>query len=173
MGRGRPLVINWQETEEELYEQYRREKDGRRKIRLHLLWQLRQGKSLTEATQVSGVEYRTAQRWLVHYRDGGVSNVLRRVPGHASQGQRPKLLRVQQKALQAKADTGAFRSIDEAVHWVVDRWGVVYTRSGLYKLLRRRHLKKKVPRRQSDQADPQRQENWKKKTSDTPFLPSG
>lgn len=166
MERGRPLEIPWNESEEVLYERYRKEKNSQRKTRLHLLWQLRQGKSLKLASELSGVNYRTAQRWIAHYREGGLENVLDRLPGHSAQGVPARLEKVQQKALQAKADRGDFGSIYDAVAWVYERWGIDYTYQGMHTLLRRRQLKKKVPRRQSDQADVHRQENWKKKTSE-------
>jgi transposase len=166
MARGRTVKVDWAESEEVLYQKYRQEKTTQRKTRLHLLWQLRQGKSLKKASEVTGVEYRTAQRWIAHYRCGGLENVLRRVPGHAAPGKAAKLRSLQQKALQAKADLGDFGSIWDAVKWVEDRWCILYSYQGMHTLLRRKHLKKKVPRRQSDQADVLRQENWKKKTSE-------
>jgi len=113
------------------------------------------------------VNYRTAQRWIAHYRAGGLENVVHRLPGHSAQGVPARLTGVQQKAVQSKADLGDFGSIWDAVSWVYDRWGISYSYQGMHTLLRRRHLKKKVPRRQSDQADARRQENWKKKTFKT------
>ena len=164
-GRGRPLQIEWHESEAELYEHYRREKDSQRRMRLQALWQLRQGKSLGDVQQVVGVSYRTLQRWVTLYRQGGVALVVQRVPGHHSQGPPCRLSPGQQQALEAKANTGAFFSIWDAVAWVRDRWGIDYGYKGMHYLLRRRKVKKKVPRRQSDQADPVRQEAWKKGAS--------
>ena len=164
-GRGRPLQIEWREGEAELYERYRREKDSQRRMRLQALWQLRRGKSLGEVQQLVGVSYRTVQRWVTLYRQGGLALVVQRVPGHHSQGPPCRLTPTQQQALEAKANTGAFFSIGDAVAWVKDRWGIDYGYKGMHYLLRRRQVKKKVPRRQSDQADAAQQAAWKKGVS--------
>jgi transposase len=162
MKRGRPLHIPWQESVEELYELYRREKNSHRRTRLQALWQLRQGKSLTEVHRWIGVSYRTLQRWVTHYRCGGLAEVLARLPGAHAQGAPARLCPLQQRALQAKADTGAFFTIHDAVDWVKARWGIDYSYKGMHYLLRRRKLKKKVPRRQAEKANLAAQEAWKK-----------
>ena len=75
-GRGRPLQIEWHESEAELYEHYRREKDSQRRMRRQALWQLRQGKSLGDVQQVVGISYRPLQRWVRLYRQGGLALVV-------------------------------------------------------------------------------------------------
>ena len=68
----------------------------------------------------------------------------------------------QQAELRAEADRGGFRTAREAQKWITNRWGVTYKRKGIYSLFRRMKITWKVPRRQSDKADPQAQEAWKK-----------
>lgn len=162
MKRGRPLVIEWQESVEELYEAYRREKDGPRRTRLQAMWQVSQGKSLAEVSALVGVGYRTLQRWVAWYRRGGLAEVLRRTPGHGAPGNPSYLTPAQEQAVKAQADAGAFRTAQEAAQWIAAQWGIHYTYRGIYGLFQRLDLRKKVPRPQAEQADPVAQEAWKK-----------
>ncbi len=165
MRRGHPLEITWEEDADELYERYRAEKNIHRRNRLHILWLTRAGKSLTEASQVVGVPYSTARRWMDWYRSGGLEEVLRRTPGHAVSGTAPYLKIEQVEVLRAKADSGAFRTAREVQKWIAHQWEVSYTRPGIYALFRRMKVTWKVPRRQAEQADPEEQAAWKKGAS--------
>lgn len=69
MARG--LQIEWQEDERTLYELYKREKDPQNRTRLHTLWLLRTGRSMTEVTPLVGVHYWSLQEWIAWYRQGG------------------------------------------------------------------------------------------------------
>ncbi len=73
--RGRILQIDWQEDEAALKRLYLAEKDAVVKPRLHLLWLVRSGKQVKEATETVGCHARTAQQWLAWYREGGVDTV--------------------------------------------------------------------------------------------------
>lgn len=162
MKRGRPLEIDWQHSIEELFELYRREKNVYRRTRLQALWQLRQGKTLKEVSELVGMSYRTLQRWVAWYRSGGLSEVLQRTPGYAAPGGGSYVTPLQEKAIKAKADTGAFRTAQEAAQWIEARWGIRYKYSGIYGLFYRLDLRKKVPRPQSEHASPEEQAAWKK-----------
>lgn len=100
--------------------------------------------------------------WLRWYREGGLGEVGRRVTGYHSQGAAAYLNAAQQRALAAKVELGAFRTVWEAVQWVEGRWNIRYSYHGMYALLKRHQLHIKVPRPRSDKADPQQQEGWKK-----------
>lgn len=126
MKRGRPFEVEWQESPDELFETFRREKNVERRMRLQALWQLRQGRSLEEVSQVVGTSYRTLQRWVAWYRSGGLAEVLRRIRGYASPGGRNYLTTEQEAAVKAKADAGAFRTAKEAARWIEAQWGVHY-----------------------------------------------
>ena len=88
---------------------------------------------------------------------------MRRVQGHGSSGAHSAYLTpLQQRALFAKVQLGAFRTVWDAVAWVQARCGVGYLYKGMHDLLYRHVCAPKVPRPQSSKADPQRQEQWKK-----------
>jgi len=162
MRRGRPLAITWDETADELYERYRQEKNLHRRDRLHVLWLVRVGKTLTEASQVVGIPYSTVKRWIDCYRRDGLDQVLRRTPGHAARGTGAYLTSEQQASLRREADHGAFRTAREVQRWIEQQWRIAYTRKGIYSLFRRMKITWKVPRPQSEQADREEQEAWKK-----------
>jgi len=162
MGRGRPFIIQWQESGAELLEKYRREKNVQRRTRLQALWQMRQGKSLGEVSPLVGASYRTLQRWIAWYREGGLARVLHRIPGHNSPGGQGKLTPEQLAQVKERLDTGAFRTAQEMRTWIQQQWGVSYTKKGIYGVLRGLKARKKVPRPQSDRASPEAQDMWKK-----------
>ena len=118
MRRGRPLTLTWQEAAEELYQRYRQEPNRHRRDRLQVLWLVRVGKTLTEASQVVGVPYSTVKRWIDWYRQGGLEAVLRRTPGYAASGVGSYLSVEQQTHLRREADRGAFRTAGEAQRWI-------------------------------------------------------
>lgn len=161
MRRGRPLSIAWAETADELYTRYRQEKHPHRRDRLHVLWLVGGGKTLTEAGQVVGISYSTVKRWIDWYRRAGLDQVLRRRPGHAASGTGSYLTSQQQAQLRREADGGAFRTAREVQRWIEQQWGIGYGRKGIYSLFRRMKITWKVPRPQSDQADPDEQATWK------------
>lgn len=162
MERGRALIIEWHESVEELKAAYQREKDVDRRTRLQALWQLHSGKQLAEVQALVGVSYRTLQRWVQWYRAGGRAEVLRRTAGHGGRGGRSPLSAAQQQAVKRQADTGAFRTAQEASGWIEAQWGIHYRYAGSYRLVHRLDLRPKVARPQSDKASPQAQEAWKK-----------
>jgi hypothetical protein len=102
-GMSRTIPVDWQESAEELYAQYRTAKTVAARKRLQALWLVRQGWKLTEAAQQVGVGKRTLERWLAWYRGGGLEQVLGRVPGHAGQGRACWLDPKQQEGLLAQA----------------------------------------------------------------------
>lgn len=160
--RGRPFVVEWQESAAELERQYRQEKGVPRRTRLHALWLLRRGKRLDEVGEVLGVHYRTLQRWVAWYRAGGLAEVLRRTPGGQREGQQGWLTEGQGRQLRATVDTGVFHSAQDVAAWMEGQWGVSYSVGGIYSLFRRLGITKKVPRRQAEQADVAQQAAWKK-----------
>jgi transposase len=159
---GQRIQVEWQETAEELKQLYKQERHPQRRTRLQALWQLREGKRIQEVVERVGVSYRAVQNWLRWYRQGGVREVCQRVTGYHSQGAAAYLNGLQQQALAAKVELGEFRTAWEAVQWVEDRWNIRYSYQGMYALLKRHDLHRKVPRPRSDKADPQQQAAWKK-----------
>jgi len=159
---GQRLQIEWQESAEELKALYKREQHPQRRTRLQVLWQLRSGKRIADVVESVGVSYRAVQQWAAWYRAGGLEKVLQHITGHASRGATPYLNAKQQRALAARVEMGDFKTVWEVVQWVENRWGICYSYKGMYSLMKRHRLKLKVPRPQSEKADPAQQTAWKK-----------
>jgi transposase len=159
---GQRMQVKWQETPEELKQLYKLEKHPQRRMRLLAFWHLQAGKRIQDVVNMLHVSYRAVQNWLAWYRQGGLTEVLRRTTGHQSKGVSPYLTPKQQRALAAKVQLGEFRTVRDVIQWVQDRWGVCYTAKGMYAVLKRNQLRPKVPRPRSEKANPQQQEGWKK-----------
>ena len=159
---GGRLKVDWQQSSEELKRGYQTEVHPQRRTRLQALWQLHQGKGVQDVVDLTGASCRSIQQWLRWYRQGGLSEVLRRVVGHQAQGKKPYLNRLQQRALVAKVQQGQFRTVWDVIQWVRGRWGVSYTYKGMYSLMKGNGLGVKVPRPRSEKADTQQQSAWKK-----------
>ena len=121
---GREVVVDWQESSEELKHRYQKEGHPQRRTRLQALWQLRQGKSIEQVVESTGASCRSVQQWLQWYRQDGLDQVMRRVVGHQAKGKAPYLSQLEQKALVAKVKLGQFRTVWDVLEWVRARWGV-------------------------------------------------
>ena len=75
--RGRSRQIAWgaEDTDEALKGAYRAEPDGPVRTRLHGLWLFRAGWSLRLVAELLGAHYRSVQRWVAWYRQGGLRAV--------------------------------------------------------------------------------------------------
>lgn len=163
MGRGRPLQVEWRESEAELNERYRQQKDVQSRQRLHVLWLLRSGKSVRESSRLVGVGERSVVRYLSWYRRGGIAEVLKHRHGGARGRPQAYLSIEQEQALKQAADRGEFKSIWDGVAWVKAQFGISYSYAGMLGLFKRLRLRKKVPRKQHVKSDPTAQEAWKKR----------
>lgn len=159
----RRLQIEWQETAEELNHLYRQEKHPQRRERLMSFWHLCKGKQVQEVAEMTGTNVRVIQKWLAWYRTGGLDEVLRRVTGHGTVGTPAYLNHLQQKALAARVKLGDFRTVWDVMTWVEARWGVVYSYEGMRSVMKRNQCVLKVPRPQSERANPHEQEDWQKR----------
>lgn len=160
---GRPFVVAWrdEDTEEALRTAYRAEQRGDVRQRLQALWLLRSGnRQMSEVAAVIGVHYRSVQRWVAWYRDGGLELVRRhRIGGY---GQTSRLTAEQQEQLAQEVETGRFRNAVAIRAWVAETFGATYTEGGIYSLLERLRCKPKVPRPLHERANLEDQEAWKK-----------
>jgi len=158
----RTLQVDWAESAEELKQKYRAEKHPQRRERLFTFWHLRLGKQIREMAELTGTDERVIQRWVAWYRASGLPEVLRRVTGHGTVGAPAYLNAIQQKALVARVKLGDFRTVWDVVAWVEARWRIVYSYEGMRSVMKRNGCVLKVPRPQSEKANPQQQENWQK-----------
>ena len=84
---GRPFRMEWHEkdTQAALKDAYLSQRDASIRTRLHVLWLLRRGWRITAAAEAVGVHYRSAQRWVEWYREGGLNEVVSRKMGGVGQ----------------------------------------------------------------------------------------
>jgi transposase len=168
---GRPFVVQWQESADELFARYRAELDGKRKVRWHALWLLETGVTLAETARLVGVAYRTVQTWVAWYRAGGLAEVA----GHRHGGNQRVFVELlspeQEAALLAQATEKGFVSQAAARQWVKEQWGIPLTRHQMDRLFRKLRLRRKVPRPRSNRADLEAQAAWKKGAFKLTWLP--
>lgn len=168
---GRPLKIVWHEDAATLKHLYQQETDQEIRPRLHALWLAREGHSLVEVATLLAVHYHTVLRWAAWYRKAGLPEVrLHRNGGR--QGRPAKLTPEQQLRLRDELDQALFHTAAQIKQHLATQYQVEYRRTGVYSLLRRLKVHKKVPRPHSVKADDQAQEAWKKGGSTHSLRPS-
>lgn len=156
------FAVQWavEDSAVALKARYRREGRADRRLRLHGLWLLREGRSVDETANAVGTHRRTVDRWVAWYRVSGLAGVLtHRQGGH---GQPSKLTAPQQAQLRAEVARGRFRSAAEAGAWLATTYGVNYRPGGLDALLRRLGAAPKIPRPRHEKADVAAQAAWQK-----------
>lgn len=160
--RGRPFRVAWddEDTVEGLKTGYQGERDVGLRTRLHGLWLLRSGWRMKPVADAVGVDYRTVQRWVGWYREGGLAKVVSHKMG--GKGQEPYLSDQAQEEVATEVATGRFRTAVEIREWIVERYGVTYKMAGIYSLMGRLHCSTKVPRPMHEKADAEQQASWKK-----------
>ena len=158
----RHVVVAWAESPEELYQRYTAERDRSRRNRLQALWLVRTGRSVGEASRIAGVGPRSLERWLGWYRQDGLAEVLRRMPGHGAPGAPASTAPEQRAQLLEQVRAGTFRTYDEARQWVEQTFGVRYSYKGMYSALARLAVHPKGPRPMAAKADPAQQAAWKR-----------
>lgn len=93
-----------------------------------------QKRPMSEVAAELGVSQRNVMRWWKTYRTEGVDALLRYRP---SGGRRPRRLDDEAlAALQEKLETEGIGTIEEARAWLDERFGVRYSRSGVWYLMR-------------------------------------
>ena len=117
-------------------------------------------------TAAVGAHYRTVQRWVADYRQGGVVAVIARHKG--GHGHPRRLTADQEAALAVEASRGRFRTATEARQWLSAQYGVAYTEGGMYSVLARLRLHPKVPRPVNPKANVAVQQAWKRGRSRPP-----
>jgi transposase len=158
---GPKLAINWQEDAATLKQMFLKETNLERRPRLHALWLVCSGHSLTQSALLLAVAYSSVHRWLSWYRKGGLVEVLKHPTG-GRQGRPGWLNADQHRQLLSEIEDGRFHTAEDIKEHLQRNYGANYRRSGVYSLLRRARVKKKVPRPHHVQADDHAQAEWKK-----------
>jgi transposase len=166
--RGRSLQIAWrdEDTDDALKAAYRAEADGPVRTRLHGLWLLRTNWSLRLVAELLCTHYRSVQRWVAWYREGGLAAV--RAHRMGGVGQKSFLAAEAQAEVADVVATGRFHTATEIRDWIAEHYQVSYTVGGVYSLLARLECNPKVPRPINPKADLEQQAAWKKGDFVTP-----
>lgn len=154
----RPLKVSWQDRPEELEQAYKREHDGKVKIRLYALWQICTGNSVKGVSRAIGYSYNAVVKWLGRYREGGISGVIDR----KGRGRKCQITREEIGGIRNMALSGELATLVKTRDIVESRYGVHYSLSGLWRLFQREGLSWKAPRRKHVEGDPEEQEAFKK-----------
>jgi transposase len=135
------------EAAEALKERLHRERDGRKRSRLQLLYLLASGQAQTrrDVAQLLGVHRNTIGHWLARYAAGGLEALLDLyVPPGKPLSLPPDVLAALEQALQQPA---GFASYEALRQWVQQSYHLDVNYHTLYTIVRTRfHTKLKVPR---------------------------
>jgi molybdate transport repressor ModE-like protein len=151
----------WHDDAATLKQLFLNEADPQVRLRLQLLWLVRRDGSIAATADRLGVPYSTAQRWLAWYKKHGIA-ALRQHKKGGGPGGRSLLNPAQTEELLTTIKQANFHTASAIQAEISQRYQVHYQRNGVYSLLRRLKLKKKVPRPHAEKADADLQLAWKK-----------
>ena len=143
-----------------LKEAYLSQRDVGGRTQLHVLWLICSGWQIKAAAEAVGVHYRSAQRWVEWYRNGGLDEVVSRRMGGV--GQPSYLNSDQEENLVEEVASGRFRTPGEIADWVESMYGVKFKGNSIYSVLQRLGCSPTVPRSRHEKVDVEAQESWKK-----------
>jgi transposase len=124
------MQVEWQESVEELEARQQAETDPQRQQRLRVLYRLRQGQYATPVSAQLGIPLRTVQQWVTWYRTGGLTELLRRVQGHGSQGRAAYLSSEQEPLVLEAVRAGQFSTVNPVREWIAVQWGIGFSYGG-------------------------------------------
>ncbi|MEX0775229.1 MAG: winged helix-turn-helix domain-containing protein [Phycisphaeraceae bacterium] len=156
---------------ERLPRRIRAASDAKQRDRLRTVQLAIAGEQTRTIMQRLGRSRGFVQRWCCAYRDHGLDAAMAQSPP----GRPPQLPPHQHEAFRQRVLAGpteaegvcALRG-EDMVRILQEEFGVKYSLSGVYELLRRLNLWVLVPRRQHRHADPQAMQQWAQRA---PFLP--
>ena len=121
----KPIPVIYEEVHE-LEKQLKQEKDGRRKIRLHMLYLFKSGKCRTrcEVAEALAVHRNTIRRWLNRYQQGGLDALLIIEEPGAKPGQKTLPQQVIDSLGNQLKEEGGFASYGEIQSWLLDTHGI-------------------------------------------------
>ncbi len=141
------LKIEIQESLDSLKKLLSKQKTGKSKERLQVLYWLKSGqaKTVDELASLSGHHRTTVSRWLTLYRKGGLTNLLTL---KKKTGRKRKISpEVESRLVEELKDPEGFASYEEVQTWLKAFWGIEMSYTGVHKVVRYRlKAKLKVPR---------------------------
>jgi transposase len=143
-------LANISEEASFLKERMQREKDVRKKLRLHALYLAKSGKKQTrqEIAEHLGLHRNTVCRWFRKYKSSGIEGMLEIRQFVPPTGQRTLSGEVMESLRERLKDSSGFGSYTEIPLWLEKEHGLRVSYSTLYKILRRDLTAKlKVPRK--------------------------
>jgi transposase len=144
----------------------RREHDGRISARLIALANALEGMDRASAARLAGMDRQTLRDCVRRYNTEGIAGLFNRpLPGRL-----PKLTEGQMASLKAIVLRGPDRAVDQVERWrvidlcrvVTERWGVIYSETGMLRLLWSLDLSHRKTRPVHPQTDPKAQDAFKK-----------
>jgi putative transposase len=150
----------------ELRRRARREHDGRVSARLIALANALEGMDRATAARLAGMDRQTLRDWVHRYNAQGIAGLFNRpLPGRS-----PKLSEGQMASLKAIVLRAPDPAVDRVERWriidlcrvVTERWGVVYSETGMLRLLWSLDLSHRKTRPIHPQTSPKAQEVFKK-----------
>ena len=154
-------------TVEQLRSMARSESDPKMVIRLHAIALARGGRTAPQVAREVGYSRRGVQFWVKWYNDGGVETLR----NEGGRGRRPTLDELEQQRLKDRLDAGPLAEVDGGVctlrgldvqRILAEEFGKVRCLSAVYNLLHAINYNDLVPRPQHKDADPARQDAFKK-----------
>jgi transposase len=161
------LAIRDDIAADELRRRARREHDGRISARLIALANALEGMDRASAARLAGMDRQTLRDWVHRYNAEGIAGLANRpLPGRV-----PKLSEGQMASLKALVLRGPDPTVDGVARWrvvdlcrvVEERWRVVYSETGLLRLLWSLDLSHRKTRPLHPKADPKAQQAFKKR----------
>lgn len=142
----KPLPVIY-ETAAELKQRLRRERDGRKRLRLQMLYLFasEQVHTRQELAQVLGLSRNTVGRWLTDYASGGLAELL---TVYVAPGKQPSLTPEVLTSIEtAVRQPHGFESYKDLQAWIAHTHGLSVKYKTLYTIVRKRFKTKlKVPR---------------------------
>jgi transposase len=160
------LAIRDDMAPDEMRRRARRERDGRVSARLIGLANALEGMDRATAARLAGMDRQTLRDWVHRYNAEGIAGLFNRpLPGRA-----PKLTDGQMASLKAIVLRGPDLAADRVERWrIVDlcrvvekRWGVVYSETGMLRLLWSLDLSHRKTRPVHPKTDAKAQQAFKK-----------
>lgn len=133
---GRPIVVQWQDTADQLLLRAAAEPNPHLARRWQGLYLICTGHSVSATARKVKVSYRTVENWLEWYREGGCDAVMRHRRGQQRPHPSNPLTTQHIEALVIEARLNGFANQKDAMGWLDRQFGVVLTTREMSELFR-------------------------------------